>query len=297
MKFDLIITNPPFQDSTRRGKTPHKLWIDFTKLAFERLLGDGGYLHQVSPSSFQSPSNKVLGLFKTFRTIYIDLRTSQYFPEVGSSFSHYLVKNVKDFDEVTLILTEKGQMKVNLDSKVFYLPNDLSKHSLSVHKKVIFHSETKLEVKFDYVTCHNIRIKTDKSMSTIKSETHPFPVFHTNKQIWYSSNKQDFADKPKVMWTRSGYSKPFYDKGTLGGTDLVYYVLVENEKDGLILERQMNSLLFKYILKTAKWSGFGNDKVFAALPAIPMELQEDTEIFDFFKLSKAEVAYVRDFMG
>jgi len=296
MKFDLIISNPPFQDSTKRGKTPHKLWIDFTKLAFEELLVEGGYLHQVSPSSFQSPSNKVLGLFKTFRTDYIDLRTSKYFPEVASSFAHYLVCNIKDLNEVTTIKTDSSEMQVILDRKVFYLPNDLCKNSLSIHKKVIFHSEIKLDVKFDYVTCHNIRIKTDKSMSTTKSKKHPHAVFHTNKQIWFSSNKQDFADKPKVMWTRSGYSKPFYDDGTMGGTDLVYYILVKNKKEGLVLERQMNSLLFKYILKTAKWSGFGNDKVFVSLPALPKEFSEDDEIFDFFKLTKAEVGYVKNFM-
>jgi hypothetical protein len=297
MQFDLVIANPPFQDSTNRGKTPHKLWIDFTKLAFESLLKKGGYLHQVSPASFQSPSNKVLGLFKTYRTDYIDLRTSKYFPEVGSSFAHYLVCNEKDFNEETHIFSELGEMKVRLDQKVFYLPNDLCKESLSIHKKVIFHSEIKLDVKFDYVTCHNIRLRTDKSLSTTETKVHKYKVFHTNRQIWFSSKIQDFANKPKVMWTRSGYSKPFFDPGTMGGTDLVYYVLVRDKKEGLILESQMNSLLFKYIFKTAKWSGFGNDKVFAALPRIPENVKNDDEIFDFFKFTKAEVNYVKKFMG
>lgn len=297
MKFDLVISNPPFQDSTKRGKTPHKLWIDFTKVSFEKLLKEGGYLHQVSPSSFQSPSNKVLGFFKTFRTIYIDLNTSQYFPEVGSSFSHYLVCNIRDFNEVTVIRTAKEEMRVVLDERVFYLPNDLSKQSLSIHKKVIFHSQKKLDVRFDYVTCHNIRLKTDKSMSTIQSVNHPHPVFHTNRQIWFSSNRQGFADQLKVMWTRSGYSKPFFDEGTLGGTDLVYYVLVKTKKEGAILEKQMNSLLFRYILKTAKWSGFGNDKVFTSLPWIPLDIQTDEDIFTYFKLSQEEVRYVKKFMG
>lgn len=296
MQFDLVIANPPFQDSTNRGKTPHKLWIDFTKLAFERLLKKGGYLHQVSPASFQSPSNKVLGLFKTYRTDYIDLRTSKYFPEVGSSFAHYLVCNLKDFDEETRIVSERGEMKVKLDRKVFYLPNDLCEESLSIHKKVIFHSEIKLDVRFDYVTCHNIRIKTDKSLSMSQTTEHCNKVFHTNRQIWYSSNKQDFSDKLKVMWTRSGYTKPFFDAGTMGGTDLVYYVLVKNKSEGLLIEKQMNSLLLRYIFKTAKWSGFGNDKVFAALPKIPGDLKDDNEIFQFFKLTKAEVDYVKKSM-
>ena len=64
MKFDVVVTNPPFQDTTKRGKTQHKLWIEFTRLSFDSLLKDGGVLCQVSPSSFLSPSSKILQLFK-----------------------------------------------------------------------------------------------------------------------------------------------------------------------------------------------------------------------------------------
>ena len=34
MQFDVVATNPPFQDYTNRKKTQHKLWINFTKEAF-----------------------------------------------------------------------------------------------------------------------------------------------------------------------------------------------------------------------------------------------------------------------
>jgi hypothetical protein len=68
LQFDLVLTNLPFQDTLRRGKTPHKLWINFTFAVFDRLLRDGGILCQVSPASFQSPSSKVLALMRTHRT-------------------------------------------------------------------------------------------------------------------------------------------------------------------------------------------------------------------------------------
>jgi hypothetical protein len=68
MKFDVILTNPPFQDSVNRKKTPHKLWIDFTLAVFDRLLKPGGSLVQVSPASFSSPSNVVLGLMEENQT-------------------------------------------------------------------------------------------------------------------------------------------------------------------------------------------------------------------------------------
>ena len=38
MKFDNIVGNPPYQDTNKRNTTPHKLWIDFTKKEFFRLV-------------------------------------------------------------------------------------------------------------------------------------------------------------------------------------------------------------------------------------------------------------------
>ena len=75
-------------------------------------------------------------------------------------------------------------------------------------------------------------------------------------------------------------------------TDLSYYVLVEDEEEGRILEHNLNLKLFKYILKTAKWSGFGNDKVFYALPKLPEKKYTDLEISKHFKLSDDEVDYI-----
>ena len=52
--------------------------------------------------------------------------------------------------------------------------------------------------------------------------------------------------------------------------------------------------LFKYIFKTAKWSGFGNEKVFVALPTIPLDKKlSDEEMYDYFGLKTEERDYVR----
>jgi hypothetical protein len=297
MKFDLILTNPPFQDSTNRGKTPHKLWIDFTFAAFRDLLVPDGYLYQVSPASFMSPSNKVLQIFKDYEVEILDITTSKYFPEVGSSFAHYLIKNRLCEDEVTKLITEKGQMSLQLDSDVFYLPNDLSEIAMNVHKKFMFKSKKYLPVKWDYVTCHNILLRRSDSLSKEETTDHKYPVFHTNKQIWWSSIRQEFGNAKKVMWTRSGYFKPFYDDGVMGGTDMVYYIEVPDQNSGLNLAHNLNLLLPQYIMRTAKWSGFGNEKVFARLPLMPFTQMCDEEMFGFFKLNKKEAEYVSQYLA
>jgi hypothetical protein len=157
----------------------------------------------------------------------------------------------------------------------------------------MFAPKSKLAVKHDYVTCHNVLIHRGDTISKSKTEEHKFPILHTNKQVWYSRVRQDWAHEKKVMWSRSGYTKPFYDDGVYGGTDMVYYVVVKDEEEGDMLLHNLNSKLFRYILKTAKWSGFGNEKVFSSLPDIPRNKKlTDEEVYKFFSLTQEEIDYV-----
>jgi hypothetical protein len=298
MKFDLILTNPPFQDSVNRKKTPHKLWIDFTLSVFSRLVKPGGSLVQVSPASFASPSNRVLGLMGEHQTQVLRFGTEHHFPEVGSTFSDYWIEKSANDERPTRVVTEGQEFEIELNSEIFYLPNDISKHALSIHQKVMFSNLPRLKVEWDYVTAHNIRrYDPTPTLVEIQDEVHPFPVFHTNRSTWYSSIRQDWADSPKVMWTRSGYTVPFFDDGVHGGTDMVYFIRVANAGAGEALAANMNSKLMKYIYKTAKWSGFGNERVFTALPKLPVDrVMSDEEIYEYFGLTFEEVQYVEESM-
>lgn len=298
MKFDVILTNPPFQDTEKRNSTPHKLWIDFTRAVFGRFLTEGGALCQVSPASFGSPSSKVLDLMKQNHTARVRFDTGEHFPEVASTFSDYLIYKAPNDGSTEFVIRGKDGFSFRLDDEVFYLPNDLGPEALAVHRRVIFHPREKLAVEKDYVTCHNILLKRSKTLSKERTDDHLYPVFHTNRQVWFSSIRQQWADTQKVMWTRSGYTRPFYDPGELGGTDMVYFVRVESGEQGEALAHNLNTMLFQYIFRTAKWSGFGNEKVFAALPNITdLPAMTNDEMFAHFELTVEEEAHVRATMG
>ena len=210
-------------------------------------------------------------------------------------FANYNVWNIPDDGAMTRIYNDNGEFDIKFDNAVFYLPNDFCEESYSIHQKVIFNTKNKLDVQRDYVTCHNILLKKEDSiLSKTKSAKHIYPILHTNKQIWYSSKRQDFADNKKIMWSRSGYTKPFYDPGNLGTTDMGYYINVDTDKEGETLNHNLNLKLFKYIFTTAKWSGFGNEKVFASLPTIPLDKKlSDEDLYDYFGLKNEERDYVR----
>ena len=289
MKFDNIVGNPPYQDADNRNTTPHKLWIDFTKKSFSDWLKDGGYLLQVSPSSFSSPSSKILQLFKDKKTHKINFNQEHYFPDVATTVATYVIENSVS-NNTTII---NNEFTINLDNSVLYIPNDFRQESFSIHSKTMFSTQPKLNVERDYVTGHNIRLKDENpTLSKEKTEHHIYPMFHSNRQVWYSTILQPFAKEKKVIWTRSGYTKPFYDNGKFGVTDLSYYVRVANDIEGKNLSHNLNTRLFEYIFSTARWSGFGNDKVFYALPQLPNKQLTNNEMYGLFGLTKKEILYV-----
>lgn len=97
-----------------------------------------------------------------------------------------------------------------------------------------------------------------------------------------------------MLWTRSGYTKPFADPGTLGGTDMVYFVRRATFEAAEVLAHNLDLALIRYVLRTAKWSGFGNEIVFHGLPELPSDARlTDDELFDRFGLDREERAHVR----
>jgi len=297
VKFDVIATNPPFQDRTTRKRTPHKLWIEFTRAAFSRWLSADGLLLQISPASFQSPSSKVLKLMCEHDTQIINFDVSQHFPGVGSSFAYYAVYNQPTAKDTTIIIQNGRRFETRIDEDLLWLPTDFCEAAVSIHRKVMWDKDVdRLRVEHDYVTCHNIR--RGETLSREQTADHVFPVFHTNAQTWYSSVQQDWSLKPKVMWTRSGYTKPFVDAGTLGGTDMAYFVLTTTREAAQHLQHNLTLPLITYILRTARWSGFGNDIVFEHLPSLPTDQRlTHEEICALFGLTEQEREYVESRVG
>jgi len=335
MKFDYIFGNPPFQDNKNRSKTQHKLWIEFTTLAHNTFLKEGGRMIWITPASWASPSNKVFKMFKETNVQEIHLDIGKYFPSVGSTFSFYDIKKESPYGGTTFY-NEGESFNLAIDESLKYIPNDFCDISMSIHKKVMFGNDN-FEIHYDYVTCHNVirhkkkllqkkidefknklantdredkrnlymskiaekQKELDEAVITVSKERtkdHVHPLLHTNKQIWYSSILQSFASSKKVMWSRSGYTKAFYDDGELGCTDMGYYILVDDRESGQNLASFMNSRLMRYIFTTAKWSGFGNEIVFSSIPKIQLNKKlTDKEIYSLFSLTEQEIDYIKNY--
>lgn len=308
MRFDLILTNPPFQDTVNRNSTPHKLWIDFTQAVFDRLLKDDGMLCQISPASFGSPSNTVLDLMREHETHMLRYDTERHFRATelkpGSTFADYAIRKRPGHGNRTTVVTADQTFDVTLDESVWYLPNDLSPTSLAIHRKVVFDHSVKLPVEWDYVTCHNINRLVHRSkykkvtLSQTPDPAFPIPAYHTSTTCWWSSVEPEYRRVPKVIWSRSGYMKPIADPGEYAVTDMSYFVRVSSAEEAENLAHNLSLNLIKYVSLSAKWSGFGNERVFAALPDLPRDRKlTNVDLYEMFTLSDEEVNHVERFLA
>ena len=284
MKFSAIATNPPYQSTNVIGtKQPksHNLWSKFVTKAIDELVEDDGYVAMVTPDSWMSANSQILEKFKENNLLWCNTNVSEYFSE-GSSFTAWVVQKQHSGQRGVI-----DGIKVDF-SKINYLPRDFH-NTYPVHDKVINSKFPKLEILVD-TTCHSDR-KHEK-LSDTTNNVYKFLTFHTNAQTKYSRLKSKHFDNSKIIWTLSGYFKPFYDPGQLGTTEICQYVLVKNEDEATCILSFLNSRLYQFIIKTGKWSGFLNGKVICNLPRLPNKIYTDIELYDLFGLTPEERSYV-----
>jgi hypothetical protein len=282
MKFDVIVGNPPYQGSNDKGtKQPksHNLWSKFVDKGVD-ILEDDGFVAFVTPDSWMSPNSQVLKMFKENSLLWVDTEVGKYFT-VGSSFTAWIMQKNKNTSTATI-----DNLVVDL-TKLQYLPRNFAK-TFPIHDKVINSNNPKLDILFD-TSCHSDHKL--KNLSDTQDATYKYKTFHTNAQTKFSKKQsKDFA-KSKIVWTTSGYFKPFFSAGNLGTTEVCHYILANDEEAKNILS-YLDSKLYKFIVNTGKWSGFLNGKVLSSLPKLANKVWTDKELYAHFSLAQEEIDYI-----
>lgn len=283
-KFDVVLGNPPYQGTNQKeGKSQpksHNLWSKFVAKGTD-LLEEDGFMAFVTPDSWMSYDSKVMKVFKEHSLSWVSTDVAKYF-DVGSSFTAWILQNNKSSNTALI----DG---INVDiSNLMYLPRNFEQ-TYPIHNKVINSNHEKLEARTS-TTCHSDY--KQGNLSDQKTKTHKYDTFHTNAQSKFSNKMMEDFDKPKVVWTTSGYFKPFFHKGGLNTTEVCQYVVVKTQKEAKHLMSLLDSKLYKFIINTGKWSGFLNGKVIKLLPRLEDKIWSDADLYKHFGLTSAEIEYI-----
>ena len=282
MKFDVIVGNPPYQGNNDKGtKQPksHNLWSKFAEKGIE-LLNPNGFIAFVTPDSWMSPNSQLLKMFKDNSLVWVDTEVGKYFT-VGSSFTAWCVQKNKNTQTAVI-----DGLEVDI-TKLQYLPRNFAK-TFPIHNKVINSTHPKLDILCD-TSCHSDH--KNNNFSDTEDTTYKYTTFHTNAQTKFCKKQSKDFLKSKIVWTTSGYFKPFFSAGNLGTSEVCQYILADSTEAQHILS-YLDSKLYKFIVNTGKWSGFLNGKVLSSLPKLASKIWTDQELYQHFGLTQEEIDYV-----
>jgi hypothetical protein len=303
--FDIIIGNPPYQQTDDKGVSKgggNNLYTKFIYQAYD-LLKNEGYLVFINPPTFfgagrsnnKDDMNIRKDVFNNCNILHINLEEcSKYFPNVGSLFIYYIMQknNVANEKLEVLCRYNKTNYKSIIDQKILndmnYIPYLLNNTSINICKK-IKDTENKLKI-FNQMTFDKRR----PYMSVNKTDEFKYPIQATGVQVVYSSKQCKYQYDKKILMSRSGYLRPFYDDGITGvGSDCFCYV-VKDKKEADYVINLIKSKLYTFYININKWSGFHHLTVLQDLPYIEIKDITDEKIYKYFNLTEDEINLIEN---
>ena len=318
--FHAVIGNPPYQQVSIKGKSKgggNNLYTPFIYWGDSHLL-DNGILLFITPSTFFSPGrssnrnemNIKKDIFEKYYFHYMNLNEcGKYFKE-GSSFVYYCLEKKKEKNknlDIVCKYKNKRYETVIHQNELFtcnYIPNFITRESLSICKKIRNCKDEKLKI-FNSPDNRNDKKHVLKKNKNETNEEYKeravqkgfvYPIQATGKELVYSKIKCKNQNDKKIILSRSGYLKPFYDNGILGIGGDCFGLLVSNKTEGKKIIELLTSKLYRFYIEINKWSGFHHKLVLQDLPDIrlqPKSLQ-DEDIYQYFKLTKQEIKTIEN---
>ncbi len=302
-KFDIIIGNPPYQQVDEKGHSKgggNNLYTKFIYKGYE-LLNKDGYLVFINPPTYfgvgrsnnKDDMNIRKDIFNNCNILYINLEEcNKYFPNIGSLFIYYIIQKNNKVNEKLEILCRYDNknytsiINQQLLNDMVYIPYLLTNTSINICKKI---KDTGNKLKI----FHSPDNRGDKKhVKKNKDNEFKYPIQATGVQVLYSSKSCKNQYDKKVLMSRSGYLKPFYDNGVMGVGGDCFCCLVDNENDGNYIIKLLESKLYTFYININKWSGFHHLSVLQDIPYIKIDNLNDKQIYEFFKLTEEEIDFV-----
>jgi len=315
--FDIIIGNPPYNKGGTR--TGNAFWPIFVHQAFRKLNSDG-YLCFIHPLGWKKPfiegdpsnvAGRIWFDYKKYwlRELVISDEKIPNFPNVD----YYCWQKIETDKPTKVSCKFKGfeyNETINLNTNFNFLPNLLNKLTINILEKVLGTYKNSIEVKY------NPTIKLEKGKTYTKTgmpHLHWFNIDKNEYDLIYSTPRSDFDyyNKKKVVLTYNAGKKPgiLYPKYIFdiiaGTTNNTMYILVENDREGINIEKFMDTDLVRFLMYITQYSEIPFHKnEFKILNYLKLpnfdELPEnytENDLNKFYNLSSDEIDFISEILG
>lgn len=257
--FDIIIGNPPYNKpgTSNSGNTIWPKFID----KIVSLLSDDGYMCVVHPSLWRRPEHKTWNLLTQFQILHLDIHDTQDGLRVfgaGTRYDWYVLNKVPIHSTTQIRFEDGVEMEVDLNGRNF-LPNknvlDIDTFTNGQELCQIIHSRS------DYAV--------DKSwVGKEQNNEYQYPLInsiHSNGNIIYrysSINTNGHFGISKIIISDST-SQIYNDfEGQYGLTSHCLGICVNDENEGILIEKALKSVKFQQVTDSIKWSNYWVDPRF-----------------------------------
>ena len=313
MKFDVVVGNPPYQnshekDADSKRKVGNKLWYQFIFSA-DKLVKENGYVAMVSPNQWLSGGVQMrkgsLGVLKDIFakkqlvTATVGGITETYFKGIGISIGWWVYQNRPITDLTKLNL---GNSTIDVDFKdLEFLTPEASEESISIVSKTLLASNPKFETYYFNSQCKPDLHKETENKTTVNQHPHWIMGSNVTKNLVVRYF-------PKVLNERVGYKKILFAMSTrywqpvlvdseISVASLGQALKVDAVTTQAGFESVFYSKLFKYLcfnLQIAQ-NGFMKTVLVKALPKLDMSRTwSDKDLYSHFNLSQEEIDYIEN---
>lgn len=264
MKFDVIAGNPPYQKLQEGNKKSQAVWHLFVEKSFE-LCKEDGYVCLIHPSLWRKPNNKTGKIILSKNIKYLEIHNEKDGLKTFNAetrYDWYITQNCISNKPSNYVGQNGIASKLRLDNIPFVPNSDIDEVMSLVAKD----GEEKVELLWD-CTYHTQTRSKDETMSPVKSNKFKHPcVYVVNSkgepQLWYSSKREQFFSKQKIVISNGRISSANYyidENGEYGLTQFSFGIVdsIENLKKIYVA---MRSKRFKYLMECCSMSLLQIDK-------------------------------------
>jgi len=259
--FDLVVGNPPYNDSEGIKGGCKNLYQPFILKSLD-ILNDCGILNFITPpgfyktTDFDKPNDIFKKIISEFSLIYLDTTDIQkkFFSEIGTLICYYLIKKEK-YNNKTTIKNDNGRFDVDI-SKFNFIPRIASIVTYSILKKI-----TNKGIRLDVYRDDKKKIKVSNfiTLSTLN---------HLNSNgIW---------------------------NAMVGNDDNRARIIIKTDNPDILL-KIINAKLYRFIFYTYRHDGAVYHNLLKGFK-IPETLKEysDEELYQYFNLTEEEIKLIED---
>jgi len=188
-KFDVIMGNPPYNDSSSNKGKGHNLWIMFVNKCLPLMRKDG-FIVFVHPSIWRQIDNKILIEFKKLQLHYLEIHNvadGQSLFKCSTAYDWYVLQNRPKYTTTDILGDDRKSYTIDIDDWDF-IPN--SKFDLI--NDLISHNGESLDIKY-----YRSNYGADKKwVSRIKDDVFKYPVVYSIRKggvisLRYSNTNQN----------------------------------------------------------------------------------------------------------